>query len=192
MGGIRTDEWGRTSIPGLYAVGEAACNGLHGANRLASNSLLEGAVYGTRVVEALGWPVDSADFGADWTEPLSVEIADTAPDDDVESFTRDDLQQLMWDAAGLSRNGADLRRAAARLASWRTPAVSDAKSAEDANLLVVARAVVASALAREESRGGHHRTDFPESDPAQARHSAVRGLSRAPRPDARPMRVAQC
>ena len=54
MGGIRTDEWGRTSIPGLYAVGEAACNGLHGANRLASNSLLEGAVYGTRVVEALG------------------------------------------------------------------------------------------------------------------------------------------
>ena len=54
MGGIRTDEWGRTSVPGLYAVGEAACNGLHGANRLASNSLLEGAVYGTRVVEALG------------------------------------------------------------------------------------------------------------------------------------------
>jgi L-aspartate oxidase len=174
MGGIRTDEWGRTSIPGLYAVGEAACNGLHGANRLASNSLLEGAVYGTRVVEALGMPSGIADFGADWTEPQDVEITDTAPDDDVESFTRDDLQQLMWDAAGLSRNGADLRRAAARLASWRTPAVSDAKSAEDANLLVVARAIVASALAREESRGGHHRTDFPESDPAHARHSAVR------------------
>lgn len=174
MGGIRTDEWGRTSIRGLYAVGEAACNGLHGANRLASNSLLEGAVYGTRVVEALGMPIESADFGADWTEPLAVEIADSTPDDGVESFTRDDLQQLMWDAAGLSRNGDDLARAAARLASWRTPAVSDAKSAEDANLLVVARAVVASALAREESRGGHHRTDFPESDAAQARHSAVR------------------
>jgi L-aspartate oxidase len=174
MGGIRTDEWGRTSVPGLYAVGEAACNGLHGANRLASNSLLEGAVYGTRVVEALELSSEPDDFGADWTEPLAVEIADTAPDDDVESFTRDDLQQLMWDAAGLSRNGADLRRAAARLASWRTPAVSDAKSAEDANLLVAARAVVAAALARQESRGGHHRTDFPEPDPAQARHSAVR------------------
>ena len=80
----------------------------------------------------------------------------------------------MWDAAGLSRNGDDLARAAARLASWRAPAVSDAKSAEDANLLVVARAVVASASAREESRGGHYRTDFPEPDPAQAKHSAVR------------------
>ena len=176
MGGIRTDEWGRTSVPGLYAAGEAACNGLHGANRLASNSLLEGAVYGTRVIEALELPTDIADFGPDWTEPLGVEIADTAPDDDVESFTRDDLQQLVWDAAGLSRNGDDLARAAARLASWRTPAVSDAKSAEDANLLVVARAVVASASAREESRGGHHRTDFPEPDPAKARHSAVRSL----------------
>jgi L-aspartate oxidase len=186
MGGIRTDEWGRTSVPGLYAVGEAACNGLHGANRLASNSLLEGAVYGTRVVAALGLAPgrDSGssaemyrvpdEFGADWTRPFGVEIADTAPDDDVESFTRDDLQQLMWDAAGLSRNGEDLARAAVRLASWRTPAVSDAKSAEDANLLVVARAVVASALARQESRGGHFRTDFPEPDPARARHSAVR------------------
>jgi L-aspartate oxidase len=174
MGGIRTDEWGRTSVPGLYAVGEAACNGLHGANRLASNSLLEGAVYGTRVVEALGLPDKPDDFGPDWIEPLAVEIDDDAPDDDVESFTRDDLQQLMWDAAGLSRDGGDLSRAAARLASWRTPAVSDAKSAEDANLLVVARAVVASAAAREESRGGHHRTDFPEPDPAKAKHSAVR------------------
>ena len=174
MGGIRTDAWGRTSVPGLYAVGEAACNGLHGANRLASNSLLEGAVYGTRVVEALGLSAEPEDFGTDWTEPLVVEIADSAPDDDVESFTRDDLQQLMWDAAGLSRNGDDLARAAARLASWRAPAVSDAKSAEDANLLVVARAVVASASARQESRGGHYRTDFPEPDPAQAKHSAVR------------------
>ena len=56
MGGIRTDEWGRTTIPGLYAVGEAACTGLHGANRLATNSLLEGAVYGTRVIEGLADP----------------------------------------------------------------------------------------------------------------------------------------
>ena len=175
MGGIRTDEWGRTSVPGLYAVGEAACNGLHGANRLASNSLLEGAVYGTRVVEALGLPGSTDDFDADWTEPVEVELGDTAADDDAESLTRDDLQQLMWDAAGLSRNGDDLAAAATRLSSWRAPMVTDAKSAEDANLLVVARAVVASALSRQESRGGHYRTDFPEPDPAQARHSAIRG-----------------
>lgn len=176
MGGIRTDEWGRTSVPGLYAVGEAACNGLHGANRLASNSLLEGAVYGTRVIEGLGLPDQPDDFGADWTDPVEVELGDTAPDDDAESLTRDDLQRLMWDAAGLSRHGDDLAAAAGRLSSWRAPTVTDAKSAEDANLLVVARAVVASALAREESRGGHYRTDFPEPDPAQARHSAVKAL----------------
>ena len=88
----------------------------------------------------------------------------------------------MWNAAGLSRNGDDLTRAAARLASWRTPAVSDAKSAEDANLLVVARAVVASAAARKESRGGHYRTDFPEPDPAKAKHSAVTGSFARPDP----------
>ncbi len=181
MGGIRTDEWGRTSVSGLYAVGEAACNGLHGANRLASNSLLEGAVYGTRVVEALGMPDTPDDFGADWTEPLDVDLGDTAADDDAESLTRDDLQQLMWDAAGLARNGDDLAAAATRLSAWRAPTVTDAKSAEDANLLVVSRAVVVSALARRESRGGHYRTDFPEPDPAQARHSAV--LASFARPD---------
>ena len=79
----------------------------------------------------------------------------------------------MWDAAGLSRNGDDLADAVAELATWRAPEVTDAKSAEDANLLVVARAVVASALAREESRGGHYRTDFPDTDPHAAKHSSV-------------------
>ena len=170
MGGIRTDEWGRTSIPGLYAVGEAACNGLHGANRLASNSLLEGAVYGTRVIEGLDDPAPLVDFDADWPAPIAVDLADDPDGDDV---NRSDLQQLMWDAAGLSRNEEDLERALTTLGEWRAPVVSDAKSAEDANLLVVARAVVAAALARRESRGAHYRTDFPESDPAQARHSSI-------------------
>ena len=170
MGGIRTDEWGRTSIPGLYAVGEAACNGLHGANRLASNSLLEGAVYGTRVIEGLSDPAPLADFEHDWPAPIAVELADDPDGDDV---NRSDLQQLMWDAAGLTRDGEDLERARVRLSEWRAPEATDAKSAEDANLLVVARAVVASALARRESRGGHYRTDFPDSDPAQATHSSI-------------------
>lgn len=171
MGGVRTDAWGRTSIPGLYAVGEVACTGLHGANRLASNSLLEGAVYGARVIEALAMSPSAAPFGADWAEPLAVEISAGA-----EEFTRADLQQLMWDAVGLARTGEGLRQAAAVLARWRAPEVTDAKSAEDANLLVVARAVVASALAREESRGCHFRRDFPEADPALAVHSCVRGV----------------
>nr|MCW2727122.1 nadB [Aeromicrobium sp.] len=170
MGGIRTDEWGRTSVPGLFAVGETACNGLHGANRLASNSLLEGAVYGSRVVEAIASPEPPTVFDEEWLAPLDLDLSD---DPDADDVSRADLQQLMWDAAGLARNGADLQQAAAELRRWKSPAVTDAKAAEDANLLVVARAVVASALARQESRGGHFRTDFPHADPAQARHSSI-------------------
>ncbi len=168
MGGVRTDAWGRTSIPGLYAVGEVACTGLHGANRLASNSLLEGAVYGTRVVEALDMGGRADEFDADWAEPSAIDLSDG-----TEDFTRTDLQQLMWDAAGLARNAADLREAAAQLATWAAPEATDQKSAEDANLLVVAKAVVASALAREESRGAHYRTDFPEPRESGAIHSVV-------------------
>ncbi|MET0449844.1 MAG: L-aspartate oxidase [Aeromicrobium sp.] len=170
MGGIRTDAWGRTSVPGLYAVGEVACNGLHGANRLASNSLLEGAVYGSRVIEGLVDPQPVEAFDESWLAPLELDLLD---DPDAHDVSRSDLQQLMWDAAGLARNGADLQQAAAELRRWKSPAVTDAKAAEDANLLVVARAVVASALARHESRGGHYRTDFPVADPAQARHSSI-------------------
>ncbi|MCW2831950.1 MAG: nadB, partial [Aeromicrobium sp.] len=170
MGGIRTDEWGRTSVPGLYAVGEAACNGLHGANRLASNSLLEGAVYGSRVIEGLADPAPVLPFGDDWLAPVAFDPTDDPEADDV---NRSDLQQLMWDVAGLARNGDDLARAVETLRRSKAPAVIDAKSAEDANLLVVARAVVASALAREESRGGHYRLDFPLTDPAQAKHSSI-------------------
>jgi L-aspartate oxidase len=177
MGGVRTDAWGRTSIPGLYAVGEVACNGLHGANRLASNSLLEGAVYGRRVVEAFAMGDAQDPFEPTWAEPVTVDVSGRNEDgnQDGEPFSRSDLQQLMWDAAGLSRNAADLSEAVAELATWRAPEVTDAKAAEDANLLVVARAVVASALARQESRGGHFRSDFPDADPAQARHSSVVG-----------------
>ncbi|MET0767341.1 MAG: L-aspartate oxidase, partial [Aeromicrobium sp.] len=94
-------------------------------------------------------------------------------DPGAEDVSRADLQQIMWDAAGLARTGADLEQAAAELRRWKSPAVTDAKAAEDANLLVVARAVIASALARQESRGGHYRTDFPQPDPGRANHSSI-------------------
>ncbi len=170
MGGIRTDQWGRTSIPGLYAVGEVACNGLHGANRLASNSLLEGAVYGTRCIARLTDPRPTQRWDANWSDAMVLDL-DDAPGAD--NFTRDDVQTLMWQAAGLTRSRDGMRSAIARLAGWAAPAVTDAKSAEDANLLIVARAVVAMALAREESRGGHYRADFPASIQQPARHSAA-------------------
>jgi L-aspartate oxidase len=170
MGGVRTDEWGRTSIRGLYAVGEVACNGLHGANRLASNSLLEGAVYGTRCIAVLADPPPAEDWDADWAQPCDLDLADR---DDADDFTRNDLQTLMWDAAGLTRIGDEMRAAVSRLAAWKSPEVTDAKSAEDANLLIVSRAVLAMALARRESRGGHYRSDFPEPLPVPAHHSSA-------------------
>jgi len=176
MGGIRTDLWARTSLPGLFAVGEVACTGLHGANRLASNSLLEGAVYGRRVVDAAlgGVDVPAAEpFDAEWDAPIVLEL----PTGGV-AASRVDLQQLMWDAAGLTRDETGLTGAAETLARWAIPAATDAKSAEDANLRVVAQAVVASALARRESRGGHFRSDYPEAAGGPAVHSAVMaGLS---------------
>ncbi|HET8866782.1 MAG TPA: L-aspartate oxidase, partial [Agrococcus sp.] len=93
---------------------------------------------------------------------------------------RADLQQLLWDAAGLVRDVDGLARAAAVLASWAPPEVTDVRTAEDANLWIVARAVVASALARRESRGGHCRSDFPQPDPTMATHSAVLAPASAP------------
>jgi L-aspartate oxidase len=179
MGGIRTDVWGRTSVPGLYAVGEVACTGLHGANRLASNSLLEGLVYGGRVADHLNSdssdPVVAgatvgADTSAEWPAAVPVDLGD---EPDAEAYNRSDLQDLMWESVGLSRTAAGLREALATLRGWRTPDVTDAKAAEDANLLLVARAVTASALRRTESRGGHFRADFPTTDPAQAVHSGL-------------------
>ncbi|MFT4298526.1 MAG: L-aspartate oxidase [Aeromicrobium sp.] len=169
MGGIRTDLWGRTSLTGLFAIGEVACNGLHGANRLASNSLLEGAVYGRRVVDAaLGAAGASEGFDSEWAEPVVLPA-----DARGLAVSRADLQQIMWDAAGLVRTGAALREASETLLRAAVPVVSDVKSVEDANLFVVAQAVIASALARRESRGGHYRSDFPDTDSAQAVHSTV-------------------
>ncbi len=174
MGGVRTDVWGRTSVPGLYAVGEVACTGLHGANRLASNSLLEGLVYGGRVAEALdetgALSLPAGAFDADWQTPSPQDLSD---DPDAEAYNRSDLQALMWESVGLSRTADGLREAQETLRGWRTPEVTDAKAAEDANLLLVARAVTASALRRTESRGGHFRADFPATDPAQATHSGL-------------------
>lgn len=171
MGGIRTDLWARTSVPGLFAVGEAACTGLHGANRLASNSLLEGAVYGRRVVDAILDPDQVGqieEFDAEWSEPVPIVL-----DGQGLAMERSDLQALMWRAAGLSRDEQSLAEAEHTIEQSSLPQVRDEKSAEDANLRVLAQAVLASALARRESRGGHFRSDYPEADPTLAQHSAV-------------------
>ena len=174
MGGIATDTFGRTSVPGLFAVGEVACTGAHGANRLASNSLLESIVFAYRAVEVIGqdWPADAPSVRWEQAGPL-VELELKEPDHTATAQVVDrvELQTLMWDNVGLARTKSELETALTQLHSWRPadPAHRLFPDWEDANLLLLARTVTEAALAREESRGGHYRLDFPETDPAKAR-----------------------
>ena len=170
MGGIRTDAHGRSSLAGLYAAGEAACTGVHGANRLASNSLLEGLVFGALAAEAMaGDEVQGSGFEVRGTAAVEGWAAG-----DVEGCIAE-LQALMWRDAGLLRDEAGLWRARAGLAALRAkgPRGLTRRALEARNLLAVAEALVQAALGREESRGAHFRVDFPEHD-AVARHSVVR------------------
>ncbi|WP_292686928.1 MULTISPECIES: L-aspartate oxidase [unclassified Microbacterium] len=165
MGGVTTDLDGRTSVPGLYAVGEVARTGVHGANRLASNSLLEGAVFGARAGDAIAadaasgiWPGPGG-FARGAVVPEAGAGAADAPV--APPFSRAALQELMWQDAGLVRDADGLRHAAATLAAWRaTPRgpVTELQY-EDKNLLLVAAALVAAAQARPHSVGAHARSD---------------------------------
>lgn len=178
MGGVATDLWGRTSIPGLYAAGEVACTGAQGANRLASNSLLEGLVFGRRAVEAyLGGAEPAARFDTTAGVPASdarVDIEPAAPNDGLvgfsgfaDDFSRGALSRLMTRAAGVLRTGTELDEAARQLAVWAADvARTDAQSVrdfEDRNLLLAAQLLVAGARSRKESVGAHYRADTPQN-----------------------------
>jgi L-aspartate oxidase len=171
MGGVRTDVHGRTSLPGLYAAGEAACTGVHGANRLASNSLLEGLVFGALAAEAMRGEVRGSGFEVRGEKEVQGSVGS-----DVEGRIAE-LQGLMWKDAGLLRDGVGLRRAQERLAAMREAGVGATgrtrRSLEARNLHAVAEVMVQAALGREESRGAHYRVDFPERA-GVAKHSVAR------------------
>ncbi len=186
MGGVRTDLFGRTTLPGLYAVGEVARTGVHGANRLASNSLLEGAVFGARAGDVIAgdaasgsWPPVLEHASADG-EPLRSPVTNRRPARQIvtgeqenvgmpgtsarvaaPAFSRAALQELLWDDAGLVRDDAGLGHAASVISIWRgqrRSAVAE-HDFEDENLLLVAEHLVGAALARRESVGAHFRSD---------------------------------
>lgn len=172
IGGVRVDLWGRTNVSGLYACGEVACTGAHGANRLASNSLLEVLVFSRRLVQAAveGAPEGVAE-GADAIPALRVvgPPAEVPEDPAQGSVALADLQELLWEHVGIERHGAGLRHACAQLLAWRARSVEAAAERERLEMegmLLTAHLLANAALIRQESRGAHYRTDFPQPDPA--------------------------
>ncbi|NTU83507.1 MAG: FAD-binding protein [Chloroflexales bacterium] len=182
MGGIRTALDGATSLPGLFAAGEVACTGVHGANRLASNSLLECLVFGRRAGFAATAQLDQRRRGNDESqiEPTAFERALRPAPLVLHQAWRTDLAATMVGAAGPLRDGAGLRAGLAELERWPLQAASDnAEGLTAANAALAARLIVAGALLREESRGGHFRTDFPQQREAWHAHS-VQARGRQP------------
>jgi L-aspartate oxidase len=168
MGGVETDLDGRTSLPGLFAAGEVACTRVHGANRLASNSLLEGLVFGARAGRAMIGAAREADL----PPPVFRHTATPAPSCATLEMTEVDVRDLMWKSAGLFRDRSSLRDAVTVLHEQQA-ALDDRLAARApldhdgwrrASLLTVASLIARAALRREESRGGHFRTDFPAHD----------------------------
>lgn len=192
MGGIATDLMNCTSIPGLYAVGETASTGVHGANRLASNSLLECLVYGAQLNHLAVQPLDPCD------RPTSIQsLSFSTADLETIAALRQELPRLVWNGAGICREASAMEAAIAQVQLWQTefdqlsltqsltqlqPGVSLTGAgldrsvrlwAETRNLLDVAWLILKSAQFRTESRGGHYRSDFPHSDPEWQMHTVV-------------------
>ncbi|WP_323958720.1 L-aspartate oxidase [Arthrobacter sp. JZ12] len=158
MGGVATDTEGRTSLPRLYAVGEVARTGVHGANRLASNSLLEGLVFGIRAAGAI---VSGS------CRRFSPEAHALQTSSGPEPATRADVRRVMSEHVSVLRDEAGLRVASKQLAQWHVDG-STREHRETANLLLCAALLVRAAALRQESRGAHFRTDFPRTDAAYA------------------------
>ncbi|MHB1023241.1 MAG: L-aspartate oxidase [Acidobacteriaceae bacterium] len=178
MGGIRTDADGHTSLAGLYAAGEAACTGVHGANRLASNSLLEGLVFGALAAGSM--IRDAAQVAVFETENGVAETDGSTTDESAIEKWIMQLRALMWQDAGLLRDEAGLLRARKALdqLALDMPEGMSRRALEARNLHQVAMLIVASALERKESRGAHYRNDYPKRDDRNfAAHSVlVNGL----------------
>ncbi len=158
MGGVRTDLWGRTTIQGLYAAGEVTCTGVHGANRLASNSLLEGLVFGARA--GLSASIDNAEFEVRSSEfrveESSVSKVRSSESDKIATAVRKRVKRVMWERVGIVRDKDSLQRALSEFEQIAESKLSKASR----NFVTLAKLVTCAALWRQESRGGHFRSDF--------------------------------
>lgn len=173
MGGIKTNVWGETTVPHLYACGECACTGVHGANRLASNSLMEVLVYSKRIVHRSLQKETQLYPSVIKPDDLQHRLRNTyAAQDDVASASIGRLQDLLWNNVGIIRSGDGLSQAAAVLYHWQSTLgkPADRPSYELSDLLMVARLMTEAALLRTESRGAHYRVDYPDTADEWQRH----------------------
>jgi L-aspartate oxidase len=174
MGGVKVNTWGETNIGGLFAAGETACTGVHGANRLASNSLLEVVVFSKRIIEKSQMQSNSTatiTSKTDWHH-----LSPQSDQGDIPLLNLANLQSLLWDEVGIVRSGEGLNRAAGILAAWQKvmPQPTDRASYELNAMILNARLVTEAALMREESRGAHFRTDFSQPSPQWERHTVFK------------------
>jgi L-aspartate oxidase len=184
MGGVLTDAEGRTTLEGLMAVGEVGCSGLHGANRLASNSLLEGAVIGRRLAEVLNQDMGPAAprEAVVLDEPLELWAASRQAPPDAPRLVRAQLRAAMQAYAGVTRDAGGLEQLATFLTSPTAECADPTDTWELANMVVVARGVTSLAARRTESRGAHWRSDYPgTSSDWRSRQVMALGLDGRPR-----------
>ncbi|HAJ33969.1 MAG TPA: L-aspartate oxidase [Candidatus Atribacteria bacterium] len=167
MGGIKTNTWGQTNLVNLYACGESASTGVHGANRLASNSLLEGLVFGNRIAQKIKKNITLSSIN----QLEELKLSYNARQEKYKEYSpvelKKELQKLMWNKVGIIRNSSDLKMAQQKINEWKFIFKSELKTAEEfelANLIILADLITNSASQREESRGAHYRVDFPDRD----------------------------
>lgn len=175
MGGIRTNAWGETNIAGLFAVGETACTGVHGANRLASNSMIEVIVFAKRIMDRIGKANQPALPPESRNPDIHHSLTERQTPKTMPTLSLPALQQLLMDKVGIIRDQQKMTRAANILAAWQKslPKPMDRNSYELSNLVLCGRLVVEAALLREESRGAHFRQDFPQSMSQWQRHILI-------------------
>jgi L-aspartate oxidase len=183
IGGVSVDTSGRTTLPGLWGAGEVTSSGLHGANRLASNSLLEGLVYGARAAEDIVAGLDREGHRPLEVPPISAPTRGDGHGRIDVSDVRESLRALLWRRMGITRDAAGLVEAADRVDRWSRYILpqefDDPGGWTLQNMLVVARLMISAAATRRESRGVHYRRDFPQPDPTLNHHIALRGAAAA-------------
>ncbi len=172
IGGVKTNSWGETNIAGLFACGETACTAIHGANRLASNSLLEAVVFSQRIVEKTSEGINSVAPVTGREVDVYCLLSQKQGLQAVPAPSLSALQMLHWEKVGILRGKEGLTQAADILAAWQKslPQPADRPSYELSNLILTGRLVTEAALLREESRGAHFRSDFPQSSPQWQHH----------------------